>query len=180
LFGGFFSVWLVLAFRDRPKAERHESLVSRLGYLVLVGAAAGLLVFDPIFYGLLLTRFLPQGRWIGLLGVLLAWLGMAFAIWARVQLGRNWSARISVRMDLQRIRTGPYALFRHPIHTGGLVAVIATALVIGEVRGLLALGLVVVALALKIRLEKIGMLERFGADYRRYQGEVNAIIPFLL
>lgn len=57
---------------------------------------------------------------------------------------------------------------------------IGTALVIGEVRGVLAVGRVVVAWALKIRPEKIEIFERFGADYQNYREKVKAVISFLL
>jgi hypothetical protein len=70
--------------------------------------------------------------------LLITALGIAFAIWARAHLGANWSAAVSIRADHELIRTGP-------IYTGMILAAIGTALVIGQMRGLLAVAIFIVA-----------------------------------
>ena len=57
--------------------------------------------------------------WLGLLMVVA---GLAFAVWARVHLGRNWSGTVTVKENHELIRSGPYAIVRHPIYTGLLLA----------------------------------------------------------
>src|SRR5579859_6540456 len=52
--------------------------------------------------------------------------GIAFAWWARIHLGRLWSGRITRKADHHVVDTGPYGLVRHPIYTGLLLALLAT------------------------------------------------------
>jgi protein-S-isoprenylcysteine O-methyltransferase Ste14 len=106
-------------------------------------------------------------------------LGTGMAVWARQHLGRYWSARVTLWEGHQLIQTGPHHLVRHPIYLGGLVGVIGTAIVIGEVRGLLSAAFLLAVVALKIRTEEVLLGERFGSAYRQYQEKVKALIPFL-
>jgi hypothetical protein len=58
-------------------------------------------------------------------------------------LGGNWSLTVTVKAGHTLIRGGPYAVARHPIYSGLSLAVLGTALTVGEFRGLVAVGLVV-------------------------------------
>ena len=71
--------------------------------------------------------------------------GVAFAVWARMLLAGNWSSDVTLKRDHELIVNGPYALVRHPIYTGILLALIGTALAIGEWRAALAVVLVTLA-----------------------------------
>ena len=53
---------------------------------------------------------------------------MAFAVWARRHIGRNWGVPMSLKQDPELITTGPYRIVRHPIYTGILVAVLGSGL----------------------------------------------------
>jgi protein-S-isoprenylcysteine O-methyltransferase Ste14 len=77
------------------------------------------------------------------------------------------------------IQAGPYRVVRNPIYSGGLVAILGTAIVVGEVRGVLAIVLVLIAFLRKIQLEERWLLERFGPAYLEYQEKVKALIPFV-
>jgi hypothetical protein len=59
-------------------------------------------------------------------------MGLLLAIWALRHLGRNWSGEITIKVELQLIRSGPYKLLRHPIYTGLLAIYAGTVLVTGE------------------------------------------------
>jgi protein-S-isoprenylcysteine O-methyltransferase Ste14 len=107
-------------------------------------------------------------------------LGLGFAVWARVHLGRNWSNTVTLKRDHDLVRGGPYRLARHPIYTGALVAVLGTAIARGEWRGLLASAIVFAALWRKLGIEEKLLEEVFGDKYRSYRREVRALIPFVL
>src|SRR5690348_4044282 len=51
--------------------------------------------------------------------------GFAFCWWARIHLGKLWSASITKKEGHRVIDTGPYRLVRHPIYTGLLLAAYA-------------------------------------------------------
>jgi protein-S-isoprenylcysteine O-methyltransferase Ste14 len=84
-----------------------------------------------------------------------------------------------VKQEHELIRSGPYAHLRHPIYTGLLLALIGSAIVRGEWRGVLAVLIACAALWRKLRLEERWMIETFGDDYRRYREHTAALIPFL-
>jgi protein-S-isoprenylcysteine O-methyltransferase Ste14 len=130
--------------------------------------------------GPLAWRLLPAWPAIAWTGLALTVIGCAFAIWARLSLGRNWSGTVTVKEGHQLMRRGPYAVVRHPIYSGGLLALLGTALVVGELRGLLGVALAFLGWGTKLRLEEAFMSEQFGAEYTRYRREVKALIPFVL
>jgi len=172
-------VWLAGALFTKRTA-RTQSAGSRLLHLVL--AVTGFtLVFRPdVNFGLLGWKFMAESPAAALAGLLLTAAGVAVAIWARVILGANWSAVVTIKQDHQIIRRGPYAAVRHPIYSGGLLALLGTAIAFGEVRGLLGFVLVFSSWWLKSRLEESFLEGQFGADYARYKREVKGLIPFVL
>ena len=88
------------------------------------------------------------------LGVAAVAAGLAFTVWARICLGRNWSGTVTLKQDHELVRTGPYRFVRHPIYTGLLVAIAGSAVVRGEWRAALALVIAFAALWRKLRLEE--------------------------
>ena len=102
-----------------------------------------------------MLRVWPRSLSLYWLGVALLAAGLAFAVWARVHLGRNWSGSVTVKEDHELIRTGPYGYVRHPIYTGGLIRrCSAPCSLPGTVRALLALAIIVVSLLRKLRIEE--------------------------
>jgi len=169
--------WLISSVRIKA-AVRRESLASRLAHVIPLLVGAVLIGARELPWLPLTLRLWPHSLtayWIGL-ALLVA--GLAFACWARVHLGRNWSGSVTVKEGHELIRSGPYAYVRHPIYTGLITAVLGTAIVSGTVRA--ALGLVIIALSLlgKLRTEEGFMRETFPGEYQRYSADVPALIPF--
>jgi len=113
-------------------------------------------------------------------GVALTAMGIAFSIAARAWLDGNWSGTVTLKQGHELIRNGPYALVRHPIYTGMLLALFGTALVIDRWRALIGFAILVAGLLYKMRVEERFMAEQFGDVYARYRAEVPALIPFLV
>jgi protein-S-isoprenylcysteine O-methyltransferase Ste14 len=158
--------------------RRQEPVGSRLLHrLPLV--LAGLLYAAPRWFPSVLSRrFVPPGSLVPAAGVLLVAAGLASTVWARVHLGRNWSANVVVKEGHSLIRSGPYQHLRHPIYSGMLLAFVGMALAFAEWRGLVALGLVLAGFVRKSRTEESFMRETFP-DYAEYQRETRALIPFV-
>ena len=172
-------VWLFGAIRTK-RTVRTQTSGSRLLQLALVSAAFVLLFNYRVPAGPLDRRFVPDSALSDALGLVLTLAGTGFAIWARVFLGRNWSAIVTIKHDHQMISSGPYALVRHPIYSGFLLGTLGTAIAYGEIRGLAAVGLAFLAWWMKSRLEEKFMEQRFGAEYSAYKRRVKALIPFVL
>jgi protein-S-isoprenylcysteine O-methyltransferase Ste14 len=172
-------VWLIGALTAKRSVER-QSLNSRLLQSLLV-IAAFFLLFSHRWPNWLPRRFLPQSEpaflWLGLA---LTALGISFAIWARLWIGRNWSGTITIKEHHELVQTGPYALVRHPIYSGLLLAFLGTAIVFGEFRGLIGLPLVAFGFALKMKMEESFMVQQFGNTYLEYKRRVKALVPFVV
>jgi len=113
-----------------------------------------------------------------LVGVVL--LGIAFAWWARLHLGRLWSGSVTRKEGHRVIDTGPYGLVRHPIYTGLIGAMIATGIAVGTITALLGTALIAFGLWQKARMEEGFLSTELGADaYGPYCQRVPMLVPFL-
>lgn len=169
--------WMISSVRIKA-AVRRESLASRLAHVIPLLVGAVLIGARELPWLPLTLRLWPHSLtayWIGL-ALLVA--GLAFACWARVHLGRNWSGSVTVKEGHELIRSGPYAYVRHPIYTGLITAVLGTAIVSGTVRAALGLVIITVSLLRKLRTEEGFMRETFPGEYQRYSADVPALIPF--
>jgi protein-S-isoprenylcysteine O-methyltransferase Ste14 len=125
------------------------------------------------------SRVLPRAPVTDWIGMPLIAAGIVFSIWARRHLAGWWSSNVTLKHDHQLIRSGPYRYARHPIYTGLLLALLGTAISIGEWRGFLGVLVIAFALLHKISIEETFLTEAFPGDYPRYRAEVAALIPFL-
>ena len=106
-------------------------------------------------------------------------LGLLLACWSRAVLGRNWSSVVQVKQDHELVERGPYARVRHPIYTGLLLMFAGSAVMIGEVRGGLAVLIVFASFWRKLRLEEAWLETAFGPRYADYRRRTRALIPGL-
>ena len=75
------------------------------------------------------------------------------------------------------IRTGPYALARHPIYTGILTGLVGSALALGRLWGLIVLLLLTAMYYFKARSEERLLLTEFGEEYALYLRKVPMLAP---
>ena len=167
--------WLASA-RNTKKTIYRETSLSRSLQNVIVASGA-LLILMPAFsttaYSVDQNAF---GR-LQQLGLAINIAGLLISVWARVHLGRNWSAAVTLKADHELIRSGPYAWVRHPIYSGCLLALLGCALINAEVRGFLGVVIIFFALAYKVRLEERGLSRYFGEPHVDYCRRVCALIP---
>jgi len=174
----FWIYWFISAWKTRSPLKRKQSrwpwllFVLLFAFWVLLSS-----VFSPDY---LVQRAIPDTLVIGLSGTIITLMGLGFAVWARVHLGKYWSSMPAIREDHKLIRTGPYRFVRHPIYTGVQVGIAGTAIIIGMSLGLIVFFLIMVVYLWKIRMEENYLSEEFGEEYARYKKEVPALIPFLV
>ncbi len=168
--------WGITALRVKP-TKSTEPAAARLFTFVLLVAAFGLLFFHSLPVSWLQNRFVMDDVRVARAGVALTYVGVTIALWARFSLGKNWSARVSLKTDHELIRNGPYAYVRHPIYTGFLLAIAGTAIVVGEWRGILALVLLVIAHSVKAKREESVMIHEFGERYLQYRQQTGFLFP---
>ena len=106
--------------------------------------------------------------------------GFAFCWWARLHLGRLWSASVARKQGHRIVDTGPYGLVRHPIYTGMLGMLIATGMAISHWIALLAALLIFfIGTIIRVRSEDRLLREAFGEQFKDYANRVPAIVPGL-
>lgn len=120
---------------------------------------------------------MTDSRIISYAGFTLALAGLAVAVWARVHLGQYWSDKVVLKVDHQLIRSGPYAYVRHPIYSGVLLGVLGTALVIGEIRGLLAFAVLLANYAIKAKREDKMLAKSFPEGFREHVNRAGFLLP---
>jgi protein-S-isoprenylcysteine O-methyltransferase Ste14 len=174
----FLAVWFLMSLGVKPTV-RQQNPFDRL-FQIAIGAAAYLLLFSHVVRWEPLTRrVVPEAVAWRLAGLVMTCIGIAFAIWARIVIGANWSANVTIKRDHELVQTGPYAFVRHPIYSGLLFAGLGTALVVGQVRGFLAVAVAFIGWTFKSRREEQFMTEQFGDRYSQYRRRTGGIIPFI-
>jgi protein-S-isoprenylcysteine O-methyltransferase Ste14 len=116
----FWIYWLGAAFsmkRGRVPWSRELRIRAAIFVLVIVLIRLG------VFRG----HGLNSDPWRAGFGLVLFAAGLAFAIWARIHLGRNWGTPMSRKNEPELVTSGPYRLVRHPIYAGIMIASIGTA-----------------------------------------------------
>lgn len=120
----------------------------------------------------------PLPRACPTVGSVLMVIGAGLLVAGLVRLGRGLTPLPYPKDGIAIAQTGPYALVRHPMYSGGLVLGLGWAL---HVRGWLTLGYVVVLfvfLDVKSRREERWLTERFPT-YAAYQRRVRKLVPFI-
>jgi len=174
-------LWLVswtLAAGLSNKTVVRQSIGARLAHMGFIWAGAILWSQSPRI-PVLDRPVVPYLTGLAWAGVLLTALGFVITGWARVHLGRLWSSVVTLKSGHTLVRTGPYAITRHPIYSGLLLALLGSALVFDSVGVTAACALMIIGGSLKIHQEESLLTEHFGDAYRDYQREVPTIIPRL-
>ncbi len=117
----------------------------------------------------------PAGASVGLL---LSAAGVGLAVWAKVRLGRWFSATFAVKEGHELVTDGPYAITRHPIYTGLLAAVTGGALVWNSVFTLVLAAALAIPFFLHTVFEEAMFEKHFGQPYFDYQRRVPRLVPF--
>ena len=114
-------------------------------------------------------------------GVILAGLGISLAILARTYLGRNWGTPMSQKENPELVSGGPYALIRHPIYSGIILAMFGSILGLGlGLLWLLPLVLFSAYFIYSARREEELMCRQFPEAYPAYMRRTKMLVPFLL
>ena len=175
----FVAIWLVAAVSTKRTVYR-ETRAQRLRYWVWLVIAYVLLIYGPRLPYPLNLRIVPNVAPTAWAAAVLCIIGLAFAVWARIILGRNWSGAVTLKEGHELVERGAYRLVRHPIYTGLLTMFFATALALGYLAGFAGALLLFASFWIKLRDEEQLMLQQFPEGYAAYRQRAKCIIPFVL
>jgi protein-S-isoprenylcysteine O-methyltransferase Ste14 len=167
----FWLYWLVAAF----SMKRGRVPWSRgLGIRAVIVAVVILLVRLGAFR----DHGLNTNPWRAGLGLVVFALGLGFAIWARVHIGRNWGTPMTQKDEPELVTSGPYHLVRHPIYLGILVAGVGTSLALSW-PWLTAVVLAGIYFVYSAAVEERNMAEQFPDTYPVYKRSTKMFVPFV-
>jgi protein-S-isoprenylcysteine O-methyltransferase Ste14 len=172
----FVAYWAISALKTRT-TEKKESSLSRYGILLIEVCGFTLLFSGWASIGPLGHLVLRRTYAMAFTGVALTWLGIAITLWARHHLGQYWSARITIKVDHELIRTGPYTHLRHPIYTGLILASMGSAMAIDQWRCLLGLLLITTGYWIKARKEETMLQAQFGEAFQEHCQHTGFLLP---
>ena len=154
--------WILAARWSRP-AEARSGVAGDSAYRVLMAVGVVLLFgfFTADFDRAHRAWAQPAGFAAWLL-VVVAAAAFLFCWWARLHLGRLWSSAVTRKADHRIIDTGPYAMVRHPIYTGLILALVATAADHGTDLSILGGALMAAGMVAKARREERFLRRELG------------------
>jgi protein-S-isoprenylcysteine O-methyltransferase Ste14 len=167
----FWLYWLVAAFstkRGRVPWSRELRIRAVIGVIVI------LLIRLGVFRG----SGINTDPWLAGPGLFLFTVGLGFAVWARLHIGRNWGAPMTQKDEPELVTSGPYHLVRHPIYSGILVAGLGTAVALSWL-GLIAVVLAGVYFLYSATVEERYLTEQFPDTYPEYQHSTKVLLPFI-
>lgn len=109
----------------------------------------------------------------GITGAVLAWAAVT-------HLGKQFRVHAGLYADHELVRTGPYAIVRHPIYAS-VLALLLTTVVLRTTwpRAVICLAVFVVGTEIRVRSEDTLLASRFGEEFAKYKKSVPAYIPFV-
>lgn len=174
--GIFAVVWIAASLTNKRSVYR-ETAAERMRYWIIFIIGILVLIEGRRLPTSINPRIIPLSLTRDWLAVILCVVGLAFALWARITLGRNWSGTITFKAEHELIVRGPYRIVRHPIYTALLTMFLGTAILIGRVGGVLGLALIFASFWIKLRREEELMLQQFPGQYADYQRRVKRVVP---
>jgi protein-S-isoprenylcysteine O-methyltransferase Ste14 len=169
--------WFVAAVWSRHTAERPgyareipDRIVTIVGAFVVFRSLSGGMDYSPPLWA--------QNEFFGWTMFVCVLAGMVFAWWARLHLGTLWSGTVTRKDDHRVVDTGPYGIVRHPIYTGIIFSLFATALERGRIEPLVGVAIMTLGFWMKARLEE-SFLSPHLPDYAAYRARVPMLVPGL-
>ncbi len=168
--------WIMAAGWSARTASHHDLGAESPGRVLTLAAIVMILIsYWPMGAGRLWVTPAPLG-W--LLFALVA-IGFIFTWMARLHLGPLWSSTAAPTEDHRIVDTGPYAIVRHPVYAGVLLAALATAAERGRIEALAGVAVLIAGISLRAKLEERFLRHDLGdAAYTAYRCRVPMLIPF--
>jgi protein-S-isoprenylcysteine O-methyltransferase Ste14 len=167
----FWVYWLAMAFTMK-KGRVSWSNELRIRALIIVVVVV-LLRLGTFRSGSLNTD--PWRAWVGL--ILFA-AGLGFAVWARVNIGRNWGTPMSQKAEPELVTSGPYRLTRHPIYSGILLGTVGTSIALSWF-WLIATALAGVYFIYAATVEERYLSGQFPDAYPAYKRSTKMLVPYV-
>lgn len=169
----WFAPYVLLA----PKVQKRESITvtgaSRLGLLLEVAAIAMLFLVRIPGTPRTSTVVLIVAFILGSVACVMMWTAIT-------HLGRQFRIQAGLYHDHALVRSGPYAVARHPIYASLLAMAVVTGLLLTPWPWLLAaLAVFITGTEIRVHTEEKLLASRFGEEFAKYKRSVPAYVPLV-
>ncbi|MDR3642865.1 MAG: isoprenylcysteine carboxylmethyltransferase family protein [Candidatus Doudnabacteria bacterium] len=178
-------VWLPGYFTGKRTIRRPNPIRRVIAYALLIAGYMFLFSHSgsgsaaEAFLGIPSIQITPDTAIFGIIGLAIDLVAIAFAIWARITLGSNWSNAIALKENHELVQKGPYGIVHHPIYTGLLFAAFGTAMTIGRLTDYIGIICILVAVLIRIHDEDVLMAEQFPESHSAYRQQTKKLVPFI-
>lgn len=169
----WFAPYVLLA----PKVQKRKSITvsgaSRLGLLLEVLGIAVLWVVRVPGAPRTSAEALIVALILGSVACVMMWTAIT-------HLGRQFRIQAGLYHDHELVRSGPYAVVRHPIYASLLAMTVVTGLLLTPWPWLLAaIAVYIAGTEIRVHTEEKLLASRFGEEFTKYKGSVPAYVPLL-
>ena len=166
--------WLYPLLFRAPHAQKRPSITvagpTRVGLILESGA---------IFLACLLRR---EGLevWQCIAALVLAGIATWLSWTSVTHLGKQFRVHAGLYEDHQLVRTGPYAIVRHPIYASLLCMLLCTILLLTRWKwGAISVAIFIAGTEIRVHSEDRLLASRFGTAFEEYRKRVPAYVPFV-
>ena len=174
----FIIFWIASSLGVKNNIQENNRQVSSYFKLMIPTAILILLFNTTRLRQLLNYHILPVTLFVQTTGIFICALGVAFSIWARTHLGKNWGLPMAMKEKPDLVVTGPYHFIRHPIYTGISIAMLGSMVTVGFI-WLISLILFCAYFIYSAKKEEKLMLLQFPKGYHDYIERTKMFIPFI-
>ena len=119
-------------------------------------------------------------NWRVVLGIFLSLVGILMVQRALRHLDKQWRLDAALSADHQLIRTGPYAVLRHPIYSAMFLMTLGSGFLLARWPAIIAAAILHIAgTEIRLRSEEGLLRSRFGEEFDTWAHHTWAYIPFL-
>lgn len=147
-----------------------------VGFVVAMAAA----FFAPVLQlaGVVSPLDFLHARWIQLVGIVVAVVGIGATVYAQVDMGESWRIGVDPSETTTLVRQGVFGLVRNPIFAAMLVFGLGIALVTPNVVAIVGVTLLVLTIEAQVRVvEEPYLMTNHGDAFRDYTAAVGRFVP---
>jgi protein-S-isoprenylcysteine O-methyltransferase Ste14 len=159
--------------------QKGKKVARQTVFLVTVQLLGAALLFLLGFCDRRGSAALPESEAVRLAGLGLAILGGGVMFWSVLDLGRQYSAEVTIQRDHRLVTHGLYRFIRHPRYLGLIVLVLGAALVYRAWIGMAADIVLLAALLWRIHDEEAMLQREFGAQWETYCKRTKRLLPWI-
>jgi protein-S-isoprenylcysteine O-methyltransferase Ste14 len=173
----FWLAWAYPFIFRAPHVQKRESITvaapTRIGLLLECIAILVAFVFR-------MPPSHPPGVWRIAASVICGAIAAALGWTSVTHLGRQFRFHAGLYHDHALVRTGPYAIVRHPIYASLLAILLCTLLLLTPWQAIpISLAVFICGTEIRVHSEERLLASRFGEQFAAYRKRVPAYIPFV-